>query len=147
MTRRAITKPRPDHECGIPKGHREVPINMMVHHCVWSLAYPVCLVGSVNLVMRDLSTRVSTVTRIPGRTRLYTIVVLHLRTLEGDTWFMTKGETTPHTTPKHTMSLPCGTHQASLQGHQHQTHYRDPYTTQTKEYAMMGVRLRMTLRT
>ena len=44
-TRRVVTKPRPDHERGIPEGHREALVNMKTHYCVWSLVYPVCLVG------------------------------------------------------------------------------------------------------
>jgi hypothetical protein len=38
------------------------------------------------------------------------------------------------------------THQASLQGPQHQTRYRDPYIVQIRWYAMPGVWLHMTLK-
>jgi hypothetical protein len=37
----------PRHVCGIPKGCREVPINIMTCHRIQSLTYPSCLVGSV----------------------------------------------------------------------------------------------------
>lgn len=99
-TRRVVTKPRPDHERGIPEGHREALVNMKTHYCVWSLVYPICLVGPVNPIHGDLSTRVSTVTHIPGRMGQHAIPGVCLRMQEGDAGFMSKGEVVPDmTTP------------------------------------------------
>jgi hypothetical protein len=105
---------------------------------------PTALWGRSTPVMGDLSTRVSTVTHIPERTRRYTIPGVCLRTHEGDARLMTEDEAAPHTTPKHTVSLPCGACQVPLC--QHWTRYRNLHTTRMKRYAIPGVRLRTTLR-
>jgi hypothetical protein len=70
---------------------------MTACHNIRSQAYPHCLVGPVNPIMGNLSTGVSKVTCIPGRTGRYTIPGVCLCKLEDDSWFMMIGEATEST--------------------------------------------------
>jgi hypothetical protein len=94
--------------------------------------------------MGDRSTRVSTMTHLPGRTRRYAIPGVCLCTLEGDAGFVTKGEATPR------MTTPWDFHVGPTE-HQYKEIRIRPATgthmLDRQRYAMLGVWLHTILRT
>lgn len=84
MTIRVVTKPRLDHRRDIQKGReRSLPTRRYV--VAYDLrSIPSALWGQSTPVIEDLSTEVYTVTRMPRRTRRYTISDVRLCTLKDD---------------------------------------------------------------
>lgn len=97
-------------------------------------------------VVENLNIKVATVIDVLSRMVQHTMSSVHLRMLrmlQGWHRVLTKGRAAPRMTPRHAFTLPRGTHQATLQGPQRQTRYRDPYTERIRRYTMLGEQLRM----
>jgi hypothetical protein len=81
----------------------------MEHPHVRPRIYPHRLAGPVNSDRGDLSTRVSTMTHTPERTRQYSILGVYLRMLDIDARGMTEDEAVPDTTLNLTVNPLCRT--------------------------------------
>jgi hypothetical protein len=142
-TRHVIIKPRP----GI-RAHTKGALGCPCRHD----GTPLCTVSSVSPLPCGVSqshswgTSATESPQWPAHLEMmgrYTISGVCLRTQDGDTSLMTKDKSTPRTTLKHTVNPPCETCHALLC--QHRTCYMDPHIGRMKQYAIPGVRLRMTL--
>jgi hypothetical protein len=107
MTGRDVTKLCPNQWHGIPKWMPKSlhQCNSTPPHTVSSISC-LCLVGPVNPNNKGPKHRSLHSNSDTGQDGAHTIPSLHLRTLEGVPRFMMKGGAAPHTTLKHTMTLP-----------------------------------------